>query len=202
MSKTLRNIALSCALAGLWCLGAAAQNSSSTTNANTSNESTSNTKLPAAEKMFLQKAGESDRAEVELGQLAEQKAESPQVKQFAQRMINDHTKNSDKVKEVAQQEGITIPDKISATDKAAKDRLEKLSGKEFDHAYMLDMLKDHEKDVREFRMESKDAKNPAVKNFAAQTLPVLESHLSEARSVEPQTARELHQTNTQTRASR
>jgi putative membrane protein len=74
---------------------------------------------------------------------------------------------------------------LSAKDAATKARLEKLSGKAFDRAYMRDMVTDHTKDVSEFRMESKNAKDPDVKNFASQTLPTLKDHLKEAKSIAP-----------------
>jgi putative membrane protein len=80
---------------------------------------------------------------------------------------------------------VSLPTKLDAKDAATKARLEKLSGKAFDRAYMRDMVLDHTKDVREFRMESKTAKDSSVKNFAAQTLPTLEDHLKEAKSIEP-----------------
>ena len=107
---------------------------------------------------------------MELGQLATEKAASPDVKQFGQRMVDDHTKANDQLKQVASDEGLTVPDKLDAKDAATKARLEKLSGKAFDRAYMHDMVLDHTKDVSDFRMESKNATDPAVKNFAKETL--------------------------------
>jgi putative membrane protein len=140
--------------------------------------------LPMKDPEFVKKAAQSGLAEVELGQLATQKATNPEVKQFAQRMVDDHTKANEQLKQVAQQEQIKVPDTVDAKDKAKKDKLEKLSGAKFDRAYMADMVKDHKKDVSDFRSESKNAKSPAVKNFAAQTLPTLEDHLKQAQQVE------------------
>jgi putative membrane protein len=104
-------------------------------------------------------------------------------------MVDDHTKANDQLKQVASDEGVTVPDKLSAKDAATKARLEKLSGKAFDRAYMHDMVLDHIKDVSDFRVESKNAKDPAVKNFATETLPTLESHLKEAKSIAPKTTK-------------
>src|SRR5581483_10268084 len=106
----------------------------------------------AADRQFVKKAAEGGLAEVQLGQLATEKAASPEVKQFGQRMVDDHTKANEQLKQVASDEGVTIPDKLSAKDAATKARLEKLSGKAFDHAYMRDMVMDHTKDVSDFRM--------------------------------------------------
>jgi putative membrane protein len=146
-------------------------------------------KLTAADRQFVKKAAQGGMAEVELGQLATEKAASPDVKQFGQRMVDDHTKANDQLKQVASDEGVTVPDKLDAKDAATKARLEKLSGKAFDRAYMHDMVLDHTKDVSDFRMESKNATDPAVKNFAKETLPTLESHLKEAKSIAPKTTK-------------
>jgi putative membrane protein len=147
----------------------------------------SNAKLAPADRQFIKKAAAGGLAEVELGKLASEKAESPDVKQFGQRMVDDHTKANDQLKQVASEKGVTVPDKLNAKDAATKARLEKLSGKAFDRAYMSDMVTDHTKDVSEFRMESKNAKDPDVKNFASQTLPTLQDHLKEAKSIAPKT---------------
>jgi putative membrane protein len=87
---------------------------------------------------------------------------------------------------VAQQKGITPPADIDSHDKSMKDKLSKLQGAEFDKAYMQNMVKDHEKDVAEFRKEAQNAKDPDVKAFAQKTLPILEQHLQMARTVASQ----------------
>jgi putative membrane protein len=140
---------------------------------------------------FVEKAARGGLAEVELGQLAVQKASSQEVKEFAQRMVDDHTKANEQLKQVAAQEHIDLPQQPNAKDKATKARLEKLSGERFDKAYMNDMVKDHQKDVAEFERESKMAKDPGVKSFAEQTLPTLRDHLKEAQKIapKPQTAK-------------
>ena len=153
----------------------------------TSDNSGTSAKLAPADRQFIKKAAQGGLAEVQLGQLATEKADSSEVKQFGQRMVDDHTKANDQLKQVASQKGITVPDQLSAKDAATKARLEKLSGKAFDRAYMSDMVTDHTKDVSEFRMESKNAKDPDVKNFASQTLPTLQEHLKEAKSIAPKT---------------
>jgi len=134
---------------------------------------------------FVEKAARGGLAEVELGQLAVQKASSQEVKQFAQHMVDDHSKANEQLKQVAAQEHIDLPQQPNANDKATKARLAKLSGERFDKAYMNDMVKDHQKDVAEFERESKTSKDPAVKSFAEQTLPTLRDHLKEAQKIAP-----------------
>ncbi|HUN87344.1 MAG TPA: DUF4142 domain-containing protein [Terriglobales bacterium] len=153
-------------------LGAAAQASSS------------GSQLSASDKAFMDKAAQGGMAEIELGQLATQKGRSEQVKQFGQKMVDDHTKANDQLKQVASQEGVTLPTGLDAKDEATKDKLSKLSGTQFDKAYMKDMVNDHKEDVAEFQKEAQNGKDPAVKNFAQQTLPVLEEHLQMAQQDE------------------
>jgi putative membrane protein len=138
-------------------------------------------KKAVGDEAFVKKALEGGMAEVELGKLATQKAASDSVKQFGQRMVDDHSKAGDELKKIAQDKNITVPTAVSAKEKADQDRLSKLSGAEFDRAYMQLMLADHRKDVNEFRMESKSGKDPDVKAFAAKTLPTLEEHLKLAQ---------------------
>lgn len=163
-------------------VGAAAQ-----TNATSNGSSASS--LSPSDRQFIKKAAEGGLAEVQLGQLATEKAASPEVKQFGQRMVDDHTKANDQLKQVASQKGVNVPEKLSAKDEATKARLEKLSGEAFDRAYMKDMVTDHTQDVTEFRTASKTAKDPDVKNFASQTLPTLEEHLKQAKDIAPKTAK-------------
>ncbi|HTS07285.1 MAG TPA: DUF4142 domain-containing protein [Candidatus Eisenbacteria bacterium] len=189
--KRILSSLVALSFAGVMTLAASAQTGvQSGENSQNSNHSTANSKTSAAgmtmsDDAFVKKAAEADMAEVELGHLAVQKASSEKVKNFGQRMIDDHGKNQDKVKQVAEEEHVTLPTQLSAKDQATKERLEKLSGTQFDDAYMKDMLKNHKKDVAEFAHESKDAKDSAVKNYAQETLPTLREHLSLAKQIAP-----------------
>lgn len=193
--KYVCRLALSLACAGLLWLPAAAQtNSSAQSNASSSqsssmqkshSETSASMKLDATDRHFLDKAAEANKAEIELGQMAAQKASSDDVKKFGQRMVDDHTKANQQVEQLASQKGIQLPDKLSAKDEATKDRLEKLSGKQFDQAYMRDMVKDHTVDVSAFRREAKMAKDNDVKSFAQTTLPTLQDHLKSAKELAP-----------------
>jgi putative membrane protein len=127
-------------------------------------------------------AARGSMAEVELGRLATQKASSPEVKQFGQRMVDDHTKANDELKTLAQGKSITIPTDLDAKHQATRDRLSKLSGAAFDRAYMQEMVADHRKNVDEFRKQSQSGKDAEVKAWAAKTLPTLEEHLKMAQS--------------------
>jgi putative membrane protein len=103
------------------------------------------------------------------------------VKTFADRMVTDHGKANDELKQWADQNHVTLPTELDAKHKATHDRLAKLSGDAFDKAYMRDMLADHKADVAKFRTESKTAKNADLKSWAGKTLPTLEDHLKLAQ---------------------
>ena len=138
-----------------------------------------------SDKHFIQEAADGGLAEVELGQLAADKASSPEVKQFGERMVKDHSKANDELKEIAAKKGVTLPSSPSKKNEATKERLSKLSGDAFDRAYMSDMVKDHKKDIAEFQRESTSGHDPDVKQFASETLPTLKEHLKQAESVSP-----------------
>jgi len=157
------------------------QNGPSTMSAST----TDNSGLRSSDKKFVDEAAQGGMAEVELGRLATQKASNDEVKKFGQRMVDDHTKANQQLSQIAGSKGMQLPQDLSSKDKATVDRLSKLSGAEFDKAYMADMVKDHKKDVSAFQHESRSGSDPEIKNFAAQTLPTLQEHLSQAQSIAP-----------------
>jgi putative membrane protein len=171
--------------------GAGAQSSSNNpsdtmqSNSTMENQGQKTAATATNDKKFMQEAAEGGLAEVELGKLAEERASNQEVKDFGKQMVNDHSKANEQLKELASKEGVTLPDNLSAKDKMLKQRLEKLSGPNFDRAYMENMVKDHKKDVAEFNRESTSGKDNAVKEFAANTLPTLKEHLKKAESIEP-----------------
>jgi putative membrane protein len=134
---------------------------------------------------FVKQAAEGGMAEVALGQLAVDKASSGDVKKFGQRMVDDHSKANGELKELAAQKNIDIPQSLNSKDQATKASLEKLSGAEFDQAYMRDMVQDHRKDISDFRRESTSAQDPDIKKFVRATLPTLEDHLKQAEAIAP-----------------
>ncbi len=135
-----------------------------------------------SDQAFIKEAAIGGMEEVELGNLAKQKASSNDVKQFGDRMVTDHGKANDELKQVAHQKNIELPASLDAKHKATVDRLSKLSGDAFDKAYMKEMLSDHRHDVSAFKRESSSAKDSDVKQFASKTLPTLEDHLKLAEN--------------------
>jgi putative membrane protein len=136
-----------------------------------------------SDQQWVMNAARDGLAEVELGRLASEKASSDQIKQFAQKMVDDHSKANDELKSIASGKNITLPTETDAKVKAAVDKLSKLSGEAFDRAFAKDMLSDHKQAVSAFRTESKSGKDPEIKAFAAKTLPTLEGHLKQAEDL-------------------
>jgi putative membrane protein len=131
----------------------------------------------SADKMFVAKAMQGGKAEVELGQLTLQKSQNEQVKQFAQHMIDDHTKLNDQMKPVAQQLGVVVPSQVSKKDKQTMAKLQALSGPAYDQAYIKDMVKDHKQDLGEFQTEASSGQDQTVKDAATQGSQVIAQHL-------------------------
>jgi len=142
----------------------------------------SNPPTTAMDSQFANKAAAGGMAEVKLGELALKNASSSDVKTFAQRMVDDHTKGGVKLKSLAAKDNIVLPSDVDAKDKALYDRLAKMQGADFDRAYMRDMVKDHKTDVSEFQKEANSGKNTDMKQFASETLPTLQDHLRMAQA--------------------
>jgi len=145
------------------------------------NTGTTSPAVSGAEREFMMKAAQGGLAEVEFGQLASQRAANPAVKQFGQRMVNDHSKANDQLKQLALRKGVLIPAELDSEHKELMDKLAKLNGAAFDREYMKNMVEDHEKDVKEFQEQAEGAADPDLKAFASNTLPTLEQHLQMAR---------------------
>ena len=134
---------------------------------------------------FAKKAAQGNMAEVALGKLAQQNAQSDDVKKFGQRMVDDHSKAEQDLEGVASKANITLPTDVNAQQKAEQQRLEKLNGAAFDRAYMAMMVKDHTKDVAEFKKEANSTRaNSDLKDYAKRTYPTLEDHLTNAKAVD------------------
>jgi len=139
--------------------------------------------VSAADKTFATEAAEGGMAEVQLGQLAAQKASSPQVKEFAQRMVTDHSQANQELMQVAKQQGVVVPTQLDSKERNEMDTLRNLSGAQFDSAYMQHMLQDHQKDVADFQKQAQSGSDPALKAFAQKSLPILQQHLQMAQSI-------------------
>jgi putative membrane protein len=137
----------------------------------------------SADKEFVTKAARGGMAELNLSELAARHTRNPRVVEFARLMIAAHTQANRELIALANRKGIALPEKMDEKHQKLWDKLAKMDGDEFDHAYTEGMLKDHEEAVQLFEKESKEGKDEALKGWASRTLPTLKKHLDLARNI-------------------
>jgi putative membrane protein len=138
--------------------------------------------LSAQDKQFITEAAQGGMAEVQLGKLALQRASSQQVRDYAQHMIDEHAKVNQELMALAKQKGVTPPKTIGQKNEAVRAKLAKLSGSEFDKAYMQEAgVKAHAQQEALFRRQAEQGQDPDSKAFAAKVLPTVQAHLQEAQ---------------------
>jgi putative membrane protein len=128
--------------------------------------------LSEKDKTFMKKAAKGGMMEVAMGQMAEQKGQSEDVKSFGKRMVTDHGKANDELKSIASKKGVQLPSK-EHTGKWTSDK-----------AYVDMMVKDHEKDLAEFKEEASSGSDPDVKKFADDTAKVIQEHLDQIKDIQ------------------
>ena len=128
--------------------------------------------LSAKDKTFMKKAAKGGMMEVAMGKMAEEKAQSDDVKSFGKRMVTDHSKANDELKSIASKKGVQLPSK-EHTGKWTSDK-----------AYIDMMVKDHEKDLAEFKEEANSGSDPDVKKFADDTSKVIQEHLDLVKDIQ------------------
>jgi putative membrane protein len=143
-------------------------------------------KLPSGEERFMKEAASGGLMEVELGKVAVQKGSHQRVKEFGKRMQADHSKANDQLKKIAAKKDVELPTEPSGEHKSTMDKLTKLSGAEFDREYMEAMVDDHKEDIEKFQTQADKGKDPDVKKFASDNLPILKKHLELAQSTQKQ----------------
>lgn len=184
-----RHIALAVSSALLLGLAstAMAQSSSSSAMSNSSmsssSMSSSHSSVDSKDTMFMKEAAAGNLAEIQTGRIALDKSSSPQVKEAAQRIVDDHTKANDQLMTLAQRQQVTLPTEPMAKDKKEAEKLQSMSGTAFDKAYARMLVKDHKKDIKMYSMESQKAKDTELRQYASTTLPVLKTHLQMAEQL-------------------
>jgi putative membrane protein len=137
-----------------------------------------NSNMPSyADQSFLRKTLEDDEAQVQMGQLAAQKSSSADVKQFGEKMVQIHQQLSQQIEPVAKKLDVDTPKGPSKKDRQEIEKMQALSGPDFDTAFIKAMLKDQQSDLKEFKDEAHGAQNPGVQQLAKMDTPVLSQHL-------------------------
>ena len=175
----IRKGLLSAALCGVALAGAWAQSATPPTGGAAASGAAA---LSQGDRKFIEDAAAGGMAEVELGKLAEQRASNAQVKQFGSRMVQDHGKAGDELKSLASSKGVPLPAALPKNLQSDVDKMGKLTGADFDKAYMKHMVDDHKHDVSMFEKKSKSGQDTDLKAWAGKTLPTLREHLQLAQT--------------------
>jgi len=139
---------------------------------------------PGADTKFIEQAAANGVAEVKLGELASQRASNGDVKEFAQKLVEDHSKANGELEKIAAAQNVSPRQELKGKHQKAYDKLSKLEGEAFDKAYVKHMVDDHQKAVKLFERQAKNASDPELKQFASSTLPKLQGHLAEAKRLQ------------------
>ena len=107
---------------------------------------------------------------------------SPQIKEFAKRMVTDHTQANDELMQLGKSENLSLPNQLDPKHRTEMDRLSAMSGNAFDAAYMQHMVQDHKQTVSEFQKQAQSGRDPALKSFAQKYLPIIQQHLQMAET--------------------
>ena len=143
-----------------------------------------NLALAAEGENFVDEASAKGMAEIEPAKLAQNKGTAEDVKTFAQKMIDDHTKSNQKLAELAgQQDDLEMSDEAMLMDKAKAMVLKLRDGENFDKAYANNQVVAHEQTIELYRDYAKNGENAQLKQFAESTLPELEQHLQHAKEL-------------------
>lgn len=143
----------------------------------------STTEAVMKDEAFVRAAARGGLSEIKLGKLAMDQGSNEAVKAFGTRMVAEHTKAGDDLKEAAKEENIGLPTDLTAKDQATYDGLSKLSGAAFDQAYAQDMVKDHQQDLRDFQREANHGNDDVIRGFASETVPMIQQHLDQAKEM-------------------
>lgn len=137
-----------------------------------------------SDQQFVDMAAQTDMLEAHLGQMAQEQANSQEVKDFAQMLVTDHTNDYNQLTQIATQAGLTVPKGLGPEQEKMVKPFEKLKGAAFDRRFGTTMVTGHRRAIAEYKKESQDGQNAAVKQYATNALPVLEKHLQAAMGLQ------------------
>lgn len=135
---------------------------------------------------FMKKAASDGKAEVQICQMALRQSDDAQLKQVAQRLLDDHTQANQQLQQIVQRENVSLPEQLMPEDQQKLQKLQGKSGTAFDEAWTQMNLKDHRKDIKLFSMASEKLDDQPTRQFAQNTLPKLKTHLQLVEQLTPQ----------------
>ena len=140
--------------------------------------------LNDSDRDFLKKAEDGDIKERNIGRVALEKSQNKDVKDYAQTLVDDHTKDLRRVVDLMNEKGMPQPKDLPEVKHEAIGKLDQLSGDAFDREFVNMMVDDHQKDIAQFQKEVNAAQDEDVKYYSMHTLPVLQEHLKKARELQ------------------
>lgn len=135
-----------------------------------------------ADRWFVVQAEEAGNAEVAEGRLAEMRGSLPVVHELGARMVRDHSRAGDELAAIARRQGLPVTSSPGADGYRELSVLRGLHGRAFDETYVRSNVPDHEKAIALLQGEVRNGRDPAVRDWARRTLPVLRLHLQLFRS--------------------
>ncbi len=150
---------------------------------NTVKDTTATVGVEKTDEAFAVEAARGSMGEIVLGKLAQQKGQDKRVKNFGTMMINDHAKINKEMKALAASKKITLPTAPGNDEQIVIDNLSKKTGKDFDKAFIKDMIEDHKNDIKAFENASSKCADPDIKAFAAKLLPIFHNHLDAINTI-------------------
>lgn len=160
------------------------QNAPAGTAANQPNSAAKTPPKPLSpnDQAFAEAAARDGMLQIDLAKQAQAKSSTPDIKNLAAKIIADHTKADQQLRQIAQKEGFKLPEALNSAGQSELQKFSTLTGAEFDKAYLKFAVNDHQKVIAKFENEAKQGANPSLKTFASNTLPTLKEHLNMAES--------------------
>jgi putative membrane protein len=135
---------------------------------------------------FIKGASSDNQLEIQAGQMVAQQAQNPQVKQLAERLVQDHQQSQQELQQLAQGMNMQLPTELMPAHQARLQEMQKMRGEAMERGFVFDQVGDHTKDILCFQYEAEHAMSPELKQFAQKNIPVLEQHLRMAQEAAEQ----------------
>lgn len=152
--------------------------------ASTRESGASSGKLSSDEEKIIRQLAQANMVEINAAKLAQEKTQSDEVKSFAKKMVDDHTKALDELKQIAQSKGLTLPSEPNKQQIAMEQKLQGLSGDKFDKQYMKQIGEHAQMQTHQLLQKAAKVKDADLKNYASKTMAVFEGHLQMAKETE------------------
>jgi putative membrane protein len=153
--------------------------------AQTATENSTSTKnVSSRESHFIEKAAKGNTGEVALAEAVKGRTQDPQLREYTDMLIRDHTQANRELRPIADARGVAWPTTMDEGTKHELNRAQTLAPAELDTAMIKHWVKDHKKDIKEYEQADKHVQDPQLKQYITATLPVLHKHLDRAEALE------------------